>query len=134
MRLLPQTPAWFDRLATLQDGYRYPWRSTNPWHALLPEPLQWKAAPNPDWARSAVEQRLAVGGLSLHSWWSCDVPEVFPDPEQLYAWRTWGCVVDEVPPLQEVRPILERVFAEHGTAEGAAIRHRRYIWKAVVSR
>ena len=28
MRVQPQTPAWFDRLATLQEGYRYPWRST----------------------------------------------------------------------------------------------------------
>jgi SAM-dependent methyltransferase len=262
MRLLSQTPAWFDRLATLQEGYRYPWRSTigarsgeevyrevvqehlrpeadvleaacghgelafevapcvrsvraydrtapwidlarrnarergvtnvdfvlhdsspeanggrarlpaedasfdvllcskgpfhwiddarrvacpgavllmlvpdavplTPWHEWLPEPLQWKAAPEPHWARPAIEQRLAAGGLALHSWWSCDVPEVFPDPEQLYAWRTWGSTPDEVPPFQEVRPILERVFAEHGTAEGVAIRHRRYVWKAV---
>ena len=32
-RLIPQTAAWYDRLATLQDGYRYPWRSRiGGWH------------------------------------------------------------------------------------------------------
>lgn len=30
MRLEAQTAAWFDRLATMQDGYRYPWRSRLP--------------------------------------------------------------------------------------------------------
>jgi SAM-dependent methyltransferase len=103
-----------------------------PWHAWLPEALQWKDAPDPHWARPAIEQRLAAGGLSLHSWWSFDVPEVFPDPEQLYTWLAWGCTPDEVPPFEEIRPILERVFAEHGDTEGVAIRYRRYLWKAVV--
>jgi SAM-dependent methyltransferase len=103
-----------------------------PWHALLPESLRWQEAPDPHWARPAIEGRLAAAGLALHSWWSFDVPEVFPDPEQLYAWRAWGSTPDEVPPLAEVRPALERVFAEHGGPAGVAIRHRRYLWKAVV--
>jgi SAM-dependent methyltransferase len=103
-----------------------------PWHGMLPERLRWKDAPDPHWARPAIEQRLAAGRLSLHSWWSFDVPEVFPDPEQLYAWLAWGYTPDEVPSLPEVRPVLERVFAEHGDADGVAIRHRRYLWKAVV--
>lgn len=103
-----------------------------PWHGLLPEPLRWKDAPDPHWARPAIEQRLAAGRLSLHSWWGFDVPETFPDPEQLYAWLAWGYLSDEVPSFTEVRPALERVFAEHGDAEGVAIRHRRYLWKAIV--
>ncbi len=33
MPLQAQTRAWYDRLATLQPGYRYPWRShLDPWH------------------------------------------------------------------------------------------------------
>jgi hypothetical protein len=60
------------------------------------------------------------------------VPEVFPNPEQLYAWLAWGCTPDEVPTFAEVRPILERIFAEHGEPEGVAIRYRRYWWKANV--
>jgi len=30
MRLSAQTPPWHDRLATLQEGYRYPWQSILP--------------------------------------------------------------------------------------------------------
>lgn len=60
------------------------------------------------------------------------MPEVFPDPEQLYAWLAWGCTPDEVPAFPEARPVLERIFAEHGDAAGVAIRHRRNVWTAVV--
>ena len=27
MSLTAHSPAWYDRLATMQNGYRYPWRS-----------------------------------------------------------------------------------------------------------
>jgi hypothetical protein len=87
---------------------------------------------NPHWARPAIEQRLAAVGVAVHSWWSFDVPEVFPDPEQLYTWLTWGYTPDEVPALAEVYPLLERIFVEHGDSEGVAVRQRRYLWKAVV--
>ncbi len=103
-----------------------------PWHAWLPEALRWRPAADPHWARPAIEGRLAAAGLALDSWWSYDVPERFPDPEQLYAWLAWGATPDEVPPFEGVRPVLERAFAEHGDAEGVAIRHRRYLWTAVV--
>jgi SAM-dependent methyltransferase len=102
------------------------------WHSHLPETLRWKDAADPHWARPAIERRLTAAGLPLHSWWSFDVPEVFPDPEQLYAWLAWGSTPDEVPPFAAVRPTLERVFAEYGAAGGVAIRHRRYLWKATV--
>ncbi|MBI3942499.1 MAG: hypothetical protein HY326_05750 [Chloroflexi bacterium] len=103
-----------------------------PWHAWLPETLQWQADDNPNWARQSIEQRLAAGGLSLHSWWSYDVPEIFPTPDDLYTWLAWGYLPEEAPSLAEVCPILERVFAEYGDSTGVAIRHRRYLWKAVV--
>jgi SAM-dependent methyltransferase len=102
------------------------------WHRLLPEALRWQGAPDPDRTRTALERRLAAGQLLLHSWWTFDAPEVFPDPEQLYAWRAWGYTPDEVPPFAQVRSILERIFAECGDAEGVTIRHRCYLWKAVV--
>lgn len=103
-----------------------------PWHGVLPASLRWRDAPDPHWARPAIEDRLAVAGLALDSWWSFDVPERFPDPEQLYAWLAWGCTPGEVPAFAQVRPVLERVFAEHGGPEGLAIRRRRYVWTAVV--
>ena len=107
-------------------------RPLPPWHALLPEVLQWTEVSDPHWARPAIEQRLAAVGLALHSWWSFDVPEVFPDTEQLYLWLTFGSTPDEVPAYAEVRPVLERIFAEYGGREGVELRHRRYLWKAVV--
>jgi SAM-dependent methyltransferase len=104
-----------------------------PWHPLLPEPLWWQQDElDPNWARPAVERRLALADLALESWWSFDVPEIFPDPEQLYAWLTFGDLLSEVPTFEEVRPLLERIFGEYGSSDGLAIRRHRYIWKAVV--
>ncbi len=103
-----------------------------PWHASLPARLQWTEANDPYWARPAIEQRLATAGLVIHSWWSFDVPEVFPDPEQLYVWRTFGATRDEVPSFAEVSPILEGLFAEYSGPAGVELRHRRYLWTAVV--
>lgn len=103
-----------------------------PWHAYLPASLQLTEAHDPNWARPAIEQRLAKTDLVIDSWWSFDVPEIFPDPEQLYMWRTFATTPDEVPSFAQVRPILERIFEEYGGPRGVEIRRRRYIWKAVV--
>jgi SAM-dependent methyltransferase len=101
------------------------------WTAELPEQLRWEAG-NPHWARPAIEQRLTAAELSLHSWWSFDVPELFPNPEELYVWRTWGCTPDEVPSFAEVAADLERIFTQYGGPGGLEIRRRRYIWKSIV--
>lgn len=105
---------------------------STPWQGWLPEGLRWQEVTNPHWARPAIEERLKVGGLTLHSWWSFDVPEVFPNAEQMYIWLSWGRTPEEVPSFTEVRPILERVFAEYGGEGGVEVRRRRYLWKAVV--
>jgi hypothetical protein len=64
------------------------------------------------------------------------VPEVFSDPEQLYTWLAWGTIPGEVPSFAEVRPILERIFAEHAAphapGRGVVIRRRRDLWRAIV--
>jgi hypothetical protein len=82
--------------------------------------------------RDSVERRLAIGGLALHSAWTFDVPELFPDPEQYYRMLSFGAAYGEVPSFEEARPALERIFAEYGGPAGLAIRHRRLLWKAVV--
>jgi SAM-dependent methyltransferase len=102
------------------------------WHAQLPAALRWKEAADPQWARPAIERQLAAAGLALHSWWSFDVPEVFPDPEQLYTWLAWGSTPEEVPAFDDARPALVAIFAEHGDPNGVAVRYRRYLWKAEV--
>ena len=104
-----------------------------PWQALLPQSLHWRKEGDPNWARPAIEQRLAKGGLTIDSWWSFDLPETFVDPEQLYVWLSWGKAPDEIPELVDASATLEQIFKEYGTAEGIEIRHLRYIWKAVVA-
>lgn len=103
------------------------------WHPLLPEELRWQEAIDPHWALPSIEKCLTIGGLSLHSWWSFDVPEIFPDPWELYVWLAWGYTVDEVPSFTDVRPTLEEIFAQYGSSQGVAIRHRRYLWKSIVA-
>lgn len=106
-------------------------RPLQDWIAQLPEPLRWQES-DPNWARPAIEQRLAGAELSLHSWWSFDVPETFPNPEELYVWRTWGCTPDEVPSFAEVAADLTRIFTQYGGPRGLEVRRPRYIWKAIV--
>ena len=101
------------------------------WTSLLPEALRWEENDR-DWARPAIEQRLAAAQMKLHSWWSFDVPEIFPNPIELYAWRTWGNTPDEVPPYSEVANNLETIFQNFGSPQGLEIRRRRYIWKVVI--
>ena len=94
--------------------------------------MRWEGPTDPLWARDLLAARLATSGLALDSYWTCDVPEVFPSPEDVYRWRTWGTTPDEVPSFEETRPVLERIFAEHGGAQGVTVRHSRFLWKAVV--
>ena len=101
------------------------------WTAQLPEPLRWQES-DPHWAQPVIEQLLKEAELSLHSWWSFDVPEIFPNPEQLYLWRAWGCTPDEVPSFAEVAADLTRIFTRYGGPRGLEIRRPRYIWKAIV--
>lgn len=101
-----------------------------PWTNLLPEPFRWPEPP--DWARSTIERRLSEAGLCLNSWWGFDVPEVFPNPRELYVWRSWGFSPEEVPSYEEAEPVLERIFAEFAGPDGLAVRRRRHIWKSVL--
>jgi SAM-dependent methyltransferase len=104
-----------------------------PWNALLPEALRWQVMDDPNWARPAIEQRLATVQLSLHSWWSFDVPELFPTPQEFYVWRTWGTTPNEAPSYTDVASDLERIFQQYAGPQGLEIRRHRYIWKAVIS-
>lgn len=103
-----------------------------PWSAWLPGPLGWADRDEPLWARDVITERLAPSGLAIEHYWTFVVPEIFPTPEELYRWRAWGYTAEEVAPYEEVRPTLERVFAEYGGPEGVAVPHSRFLWKAAV--
>lgn len=107
-------------------------RPLPPWNDRLPEILRLSAPTDPHWARPAIEKRLAIGGLTFHSWWSFDVPEFFPGPAQFYDFLTWGWTAEEVPSFPEMQPILEKIFTEYAGPTGLELRHIRHLWKAVV--
>ena len=102
------------------------------WETRLPEPLCHWSDQDPNWARTAIEEKLSSAGLQLHSWWSYDVPEVFKQPEDLYTSRIFGFTPEEVPTLQQVAPILQQIFNEFGSPQGLELRWRRHIWKAIL--
>lgn len=106
-----------------------------PWDDLLPEPLRRPALQgrnDPNWAYKSIEALLAEAGLKLHSWWDFDVPYYIPDPRELYIGLSWPFMEDEVPPYQEVEPVLEQIFQEFAGPQGLENRWRRSIWKAVL--
>lgn len=107
-------------------------RPAPPWNDWLPESLRQTPSTDPQWARTAIVQRLTVGQLTLHSWWDFEVPEWFAEPAALYDFLTWGWAAEEVPAFTEVQPILIRIFAEYGGPQGVEVRHVRHLWKAVV--
>ena len=107
-------------------------RPIPPWNDWLPETLRQVPAADPHWARVGIEQQLATGSLTLHSWWSFEVPEWFPGPRQLYDFLTWGWTADEVPAFVEVQPSLDRIFADYAGPQGVVLRHLRHLWKAVI--
>jgi SAM-dependent methyltransferase len=104
------------------------------WHHLLPQALQWSVGTDPNWARNAIEPRMVKSGVTLHSWWTFDVPQLFTDPKELYSMLVWGHAAGEKPPYAEVAADFEAIFAQYGTPEGIALRHRRALWKATVSK
>lgn len=104
-----------------------------PWTALLPEPLRWETWDgDPLWALERFEARLAPSGLAIDCYWTFTVPESFERPEDLYAWRAWGCSGDEVPAYEEAQPVLERIFQEYAGPDGLRIMRSRFLWMAHV--
>jgi hypothetical protein len=64
-------------------------------------------------ARERFAMRMAPSRLALDRYWVCVVPEYFQDPEEPYRWRAWGYAADEVPPFEQVRPLLSTIFEQH---------------------
>jgi hypothetical protein len=103
-----------------------------PWTAWLPEPLAWTDPENenPLWAHDHITVRLQASGLSIDQYGTFVVPETFERPEDLYQWRAWGYVEEEVPTFDEVLPTLERIFERYGDSRGVTVPHSRFLWTA----
>ena len=79
----------------------------------------------------SVENRLHQAGITLHSGWGFDVPEVFPDPREFYTMLTWGQPKAEIPPYEDLEARIGGVYDRYAEADGIVLRHCRFIWKAV---
>jgi hypothetical protein len=86
------------------------------------------------WAsmQASVERRLELGGITLHSGWTFDVPEYLPNPEEVYVMLSWGRAPEDVPAFEAVRDLLHAIFDRYASSDGLIVRHRRYLWKAIV--
>jgi len=105
------------------------------WNGDLPERLRRAPSdPDPDIGmRTRIETRLSKVGLSIHSCWTYDVPEWLHTPRDLYRLLTFGNDPEEVPSWPEADPTLTEIFQRHAVPTGLELRHRRFLWKAVVS-
>ena len=103
------------------------------WADQVPEPLRSATGIKYQFGMlNSVNHNLALGGLELHSAWAYNVPEFFNDPRELYKRLVWGYTPDEVPSWEDIRPIIQRIFAEFSWSEGLPLRHTRLLWLAVV--
>jgi SAM-dependent methyltransferase len=102
-----------------------------PWNEELPEGLR-IPPPSISSMREVIEQRLALCGMLMHSCWVFDVPETFPDAEQLYIFLSWGHSPDEVPAFADIREDIEAIFSRYAEPEGLEIRRGRFLWKVVL--
>jgi SAM-dependent methyltransferase len=80
----------------------------------------------------SVENRLHQAGLTLHSGWSFDVPEIFSDQQEFYRMLTWGLPASEVSSFEDLAPRIEHIYARYGDADGMTLRHCRFLWQAFI--
>ncbi len=91
------------------------------------------AEPNPDSKmRESIDRRLALVELHIHSAWNFDVPEWLCKPVDLYRFLTFGEDPTDVPDWSDVSDDLKQLFEFHAGSSGLVLRHRRFLWKAVV--
>ncbi|MBX3083035.1 MAG: methyltransferase domain-containing protein [Anaerolineae bacterium] len=101
------------------------------WNHALPEQFQLSEF-GPTTMEQTVRQRLGQNGLAIHSCWSFQVQEIFPTPEDLYTFITWGHDPAEVPPFTELAPSLEQIFHDHAASDGLEVPFGRFLWKAIM--
>ena len=105
------------------------------WSSKLPHRMHYENSGRHSGSGSihhSVENRLHQAGLTLHSGWSFDVPEVFATPESLYTMVTWGLPADEKPSWDDIGYKFESIFETYAEPDGIHLRHCRYLWLAQV--
>lgn len=107
------------------------------WSSKLPTKLHYENSGRHTGTGSihqSVENRLHQAALTLHSGWGFDVPEIFEDPREFYTMLTWGLPGAEVPPFEDLEVRIRHIYERYAEDGGIALRHCRFLWKAVVHR
>ncbi len=110
------------------------WVRDPEWIGEVPDTIcREPAEPNPDSKmRESIDRRLALVELHIHSAWNFDVPEWLCKPVDLYRFLTFGEDPTDVPDWSDVSDDLKQLFEFHAGSSGLVLRHRRFLWKAVV--
>lgn len=106
------------------------------WSSKLPTKLHYENSGRHTGTGSihqSVENRLHQAGLTLHSGWGFDVPELFPDPREFYTMLTWGLPRDEIPEFEDLEVRIKGIYERYAEPGGIELRHCRFLWKAIVS-
>lgn len=105
------------------------------WSSKLPHKLHYENSGRHTGSGSihqSVENRLHQAGLTLHSGWSFDVPEVFADRQQLYKMITWGLPKSEIPSFEDLNYKFDAIYDTYAEADGIVLRHCRFLWQAQI--
>jgi SAM-dependent methyltransferase len=103
------------------------------WSSILPHKLHYENSGRHTGSGSihqSVENRLHQAGLTLHSGWSFDVPEVFPDRRELYKMITWGLPTSEIPAFEDLDYKFDAIYEKYAELDGIVLRHCRFLWQA----
>ncbi len=105
------------------------------WSSKLPHKLHYENSGRHTGSGSihqSVENRLHQAGLTLHSGWSFDVPEIFSSPQDLYKMITWGLPLEELPAFDDIAYKFDAIFNTFAEPEGIVLRHCRFLWQALI--
>lgn len=96
------------------------------WNAALPE--RWRMQPEADTALQNVRDYLERAGRALHDAHLYDVEERFDEPRELLHRLAWDRDLAESDAAADLDAIA-RLFVGAGSL---SLRHRRFLWKAIV--
>lgn len=105
------------------------------WSSKLPHKLHYENSGRHTGSGSihqSVENRLHQAGLTLHSGWGFDVPEIFSDPRELYQMIAWGLPAAEIPTFEDIEYKFDSIYKTYAEADGIVLRHCRFLWQANV--
>lgn len=106
------------------------------WSSKLPVKLHYENSGRHTGSGSihqSVENRLHQAGITLHSGWGFDVPEIFSDPREFYAMLTWGLPQAKVSSYEDLEVRIRHIYERYAEDDGIVLRHCRFLWKAVIN-